>query len=206
MNKLHIRKARAEERGQPPIFFDEQPAGRTAQGKLRERAQPRTEFDPRLIRLEIALRDDPFREVLVVQEILAEAARRLHADLRETGRNGGELHGTKQSLIAGTRKRRGKTQAEWLSPVPINVHAASAKIPKAACVLAVRQCFQIITHIFRTGSTEVDRRKAVAFEPGGFTEFSPGSLERSDRTRDGSEPARVFAASANPCRTRILAE
>ena len=42
--------------------------------------------------LQFELRHDPLREVLVVQEILAETFRRLHAQLGEGALDGRELH------------------------------------------------------------------------------------------------------------------
>ena len=52
-----------------------------------QRAESRPEFHPWFTRLQIKLRDDPLAEVLIVQKILSETARRFHADSREAGLN-----------------------------------------------------------------------------------------------------------------------
>ena len=75
-------------------------------GKFRERTKPRPDLDPRRTGREARLLNDPSRDILIVQEILPEALRRLRAESCECGCDGGEFHAWagKKRCLAQRRK------------------------------------------------------------------------------------------------------
>ena len=67
-------------------------------------SESRSDFHEVIIPIQGKLPDDPIREILVVQKILAEAFARMHGELLERGLDGGEFHDL--SASAGCLKSR----------------------------------------------------------------------------------------------------
>ena len=83
MDDVQIGEALAQEIREAAVLFDDQTMRRAGEGKFGERAQSWSQFHPGIIRPDVELGDDPVGEVLIMEEILPEAFRRLHAELRE---------------------------------------------------------------------------------------------------------------------------
>ncbi len=92
MNDLGPWKLRAQEPGEAAILFQQSGRSASREGELGERAEPGADLDEVIAGLEIELRDDPLREILVVEKILPQAFRRLDGELGESVSDRGKLH------------------------------------------------------------------------------------------------------------------
>ena len=77
---------------QPRVFLDRQNLRAGGEGKLRQRAQSRPDFDDVIFRREFRPGDDPLREIPVVEEILAKRFDRRDPDLAQGRIDLGKLH------------------------------------------------------------------------------------------------------------------
>jgi hypothetical protein len=66
VNDFDTRKTFAQEIHHASILLDQQRVARTSEREFRQCAESRAELHPRLIRLQVKLRDNPFGEILIV--------------------------------------------------------------------------------------------------------------------------------------------
>ena len=79
--ETRVAKFLSQEFDQTNIFLDRDHTRVTRQNFFGQCTQPRTNFQNKVIRLDLSLCDDPTREVSVVQKILAKCFDRPHARL-----------------------------------------------------------------------------------------------------------------------------
>ncbi len=87
-----ISKFFAQEIHEPRVLFQREQTRAAFQNLFRQRTEPGSNFQNKIIRLDLSLIDDPARQILIVQKILAERFDRSHASLVERGAGLRKVH------------------------------------------------------------------------------------------------------------------